>query len=140
MLILYLLNEAKEIKCESKLQRIVYLLNKEKNILTGHSFLEYTTGCHSNELKHDLEALKQFEYITINQEKQFDYFDFGGQISVYKITRNGQEVIKQENIINETEKKMIKEIIKEWNSKNVNEILDYVNRNYRKEGVGGVRN
>jgi uncharacterized protein YwgA len=129
--VLFFLNEAKKVKGKTKLQKMFFLLNEEEKICTGHDFAKYTYGPYSSELSNDLDALKQLELIGIEKSMFATNSDFVGKQFEYKLTKNGEDLItQQEKDFTTQEKQKIKKIILEWNNKELPEIINYVYGKY----------
>lgn len=130
--VLLFLKEAKKVSGKTKFQKMIFLLNKEKNVLTEHEFKIYTYGPYSTDLSADLDALNQFELIDV-EKKVFDTLnsEYIGKQYEYSLTNNGKELIDQ--CIKEfspDEIKKIKEIVTKWNNKELPNIISYVYGRY----------
>lgn len=112
---------------------MIFLLNKEQNILTGHDFQGYTYGPYSFQLTNDLETLESLELIRVHTIPVNNSNKFAGKQFKYELSEKGKIEIEHSlssNLFSETEKKSVEDIISDWNDKSLSEILDYVYPKY----------
>ncbi|MDO8538351.1 MAG: hypothetical protein Q7S21_05695 [archaeon] len=126
---------AESITGKTKLQKMVYLLNEEEHVKTEHNFSLYTYGPYSFELTNDLEMLEQFKYLKVDKVLFPSNGEYVGKEYCYKITEEGKKFIK-DNIDKLTKEEIehMKKVLKNWNSRSLNEIIKYVYSKYVTKG------
>jgi uncharacterized protein YwgA len=125
-LIKLLLYTAKEENTEvtaTKLQKIFFLLEKEKGIQLGLDFKPWFFGPYSSKLQDYIDKLIELGEVDVEEEEVRD--PLSGEIIGYK--RN--YVLKSE-LKPEEEEKEIEMFFREWVRKSRTEILNYVYKKY----------
>lgn len=132
--LLFLLSKASKVDSKTKLQKLVFLIDKEKGINIGYSFRPYIYGPYSFELSDDLDVLKSLQLIQVEAE-EFETIDspFVGKKLTFSLAAKGKELLdKNTQLFSETQEKDIVSIISEWNEKPLSIIISYVYSKYMK--------
>jgi len=122
--ILVLLHVAREEKAQvtaTKLQKIFFILEKEKNISLGLDFKPYLFGPYSEKLQDSLYELVDKGLVKINYD---DVKNLAGVTVGYKESYELEKDIK----INVSEE--VLSFFRQWVKKDRNEILEYVYEKY----------
>lgn len=120
-----------EIRGKTKLQKLVFLLDKELNIIKdqGYNFVPYKYGPFSKELIEDVEMLILTGLVKTEEEVK----EFNGEevtIMVYKLTDRGKSIARQiYNELTDEEKRRINKL-KEFNTRSARSLTAYVHRKY----------
>jgi len=107
----------------TKLQKIFFLLEKEKGIQLGLNFKPWFFGAYSPKLQDYIDKLIELGEVDVEEEEVRD--PISGEIIAYK--RN--YVLKSE-FKPEEEEKEIEMFFREWVRKSRSEILNYVYKKY----------
>lgn len=130
--LLIFIDLAGEIAGKTKLQKLVFLGDREFKLNSGFNFEKYNYGPYSFELSEYLSALKTLNLISVDTEF-FDTDDtFIGKKITYKITEEGKTLAEKRvsdfpDFINSS-----KEVISKWANKPLDTIIEYVYANYMK--------
>ena len=120
-----------EIRGKTKLQKLVFLLDKELNIIRdhGYNFVRYRYGPFSKELIEDVEMLILIGLVKTEEEvKEFNSEEV--TIVVYKLTDRGKNIARKAyNELTDEEKRRINKL-KEFNAKSARSLTVYVHRRY----------
>jgi len=128
LLILYIVNK---IKGKTKLQKLVFLLDKELKIIKDHkyNFIKYRYGPFSKELIQDIEILILAGFINIEEEIK----EINGEeitIPIYTLTARGQKIAQKiYNNLTKHEKEKI-EKLNYYNKMTAKELTQYVHQKY----------
>ncbi|MUN30068.1 hypothetical protein [Sulfuracidifex metallicus] len=122
-LLLYIAKEENTEVTATKLQKIFFLLEKEKEIQLGLDFKPWFFGPYSSKLQDYIDKLIELGEVDVEEEEVRD--PLSGAIIGYK--RN--YVLKLE-LKPEEEEKEIEMFFREWVKKSRTEILNYVYKKY----------
>ncbi len=126
-LLLYLISKSGVIQGKTKIQKLVFLLQKEKNIPLSYTFYPYQQGPLSFELIEDINSLISNGFIIegITQTAYAPRHD-------YSLSKIGQKYVERvvEKEVNFRDKAKINTIIKKWNYSSLDKLLNYVHRKY----------
>ena len=129
LLTLYVVDE---IRGKTKLQKLVFLLDKELNIVKdqGYNFIPYKYGPFSKELIEDIEILI---LLGLVEREEGEVIEVNGEevtITVYKLTDRGKSIAGQiYNKLTDEEKRRINKL-KEFNTGSARSLTEYVHRKY----------
>ena len=120
-----------EIRGKTKLQKLVFLLDKELNIIKdqGYNFVPYKYGPFSKELIEDVEMLILTGLVETKEEVK----EFNGEevtIAIYKLTDRGKNIARRiYDELTDEEKRRINKL-KEFNTGSARSLTEYVHRKY----------
>ena len=120
-----------EIRGKTKLQKLVFLLDKELNIIKdqGYNFVPYKYGPFSKELIEDVEMLILTGLVETKEEVK----EFNGEevtIAIYKLTDRGKNIARRiYDELTDEEKRRINKL-KEFNTMSARSLTEYVHRRY----------
>jgi len=126
-LLLYTAKEENTEVTATKLQKIFFLLEKEKGVQLGLDFKPWFFGPYSEKLQDYVDRLIELEEVDVEEEEVRD--PLSGEIIGFK--RN--YVLKSE-LKPEEEEKEIEMFFREWVRKSRTEILNYVYKKYPEYG------
>lgn len=126
-LLLYLLAKARIVKGKTRIQKLVFLLQKEKGLPLGYTFYPYQQGPLSFELIEDINSL-----ISNGLVIERIYQTVHGPRYDYSLSKIGQKYVRSviERNLSHREKQKVQGIINQWNIKELGKLLDYVHRKY----------
>ncbi len=136
--LLFFMNETQEIDSKTKIQKMVFLLQKEHHLNLGFEFISYNYGPYSFDLTDALETLTILGLV----EEHTVYFGnddkslFPLKQIKYKITEKGEKTakdIERRTSFTDSEKLAIKKVISDWKDKSREEIVAYVYSKYMTE-------
>jgi hypothetical protein len=130
-LLLVFLHFAKKIEGKTKLQKLLFLGEKEYGINFGYAFEKYNYGPYSFSLTDDLNALERFNLINVEEVLFTAKSPFQGKIITFSLTDNGKRIAdcRLEKIESSIQERM-KKLISDWNSKPLKDIISYVYGKY----------
>jgi len=120
-----------EIRGKTKLQKLVFLLDKELNIIKdqGYDFVPYKYGPFSKELIEDVEMLILTGLVKTEEEVR-EINDEEVTIVVYRLTDRGKNIARQAyNELTDKEKRKINKL-KEFNARSARSLTAYVHSRY----------
>ncbi|WP_229571024.1 conjugal transfer protein [Saccharolobus caldissimus] len=126
LLIKLLLYTAKEENAEvtaTKLQKIFFLLEKEKGIQLGLDFKPWLFGPYSSKLQDYIDKLIELGEVDVEEEEVRD--PLSGEVIGYK-----RAYVLKSELKPEEEEKEIEMFFREWVKKSRTEILNYVYKKY----------
>jgi uncharacterized protein YwgA len=126
-LLLYTAKEENTTVTATKLQKIFFLLEKEKGIQLGLEFKPWFFGPYSEKLQEFIDALIELEEVDVEEEPVTD--PLSGEVIAYK----RYYVLKGEFTPSEEDKE-IEAFFREWVKKDRSEILNYVYKKYPEYG------
>ena len=120
-----------EIRGKTKLQKLVFLLDKELNIKKdqGYNFVPYKYGPFSKELIEDVEMLILTGLVETKEEvKEFN----GEEVTIvsYRLSERGKNIARQiyDKLTYEEKRRINK--LKEYNAMSARTLTEYVHRRY----------
>ena len=120
-----------EIRGKTKLQKLVFLLDKELNIIKdqGYNFVPYKYGPFSKELIEDVEMLILTGLVETKEEvKEFN----GEEVTIvsYRLSERGKNIARQiyDKLTYEEKRRINK--LKEYNAMSARTLTEYVHRRY----------
>jgi len=120
--LLYVAGEEKAQVTATKLQKIFFILEKEKNVNLGLDFKPYLFGPYSQKLQNSLYRLVDKGLVKINYD---DVKNLAGTTVGYK---ESYELLEKDIKINVSEE--VLSFFRQWVKKDRNEILEYVYQKY----------
>jgi hypothetical protein len=126
-ILLYLISKSGVIRGKTRIQKIVFLLQREKGFPLRYTFYPYQQGPLSFELIEDLNSLISSGLVieSISETQYGPRYDYRlsniGNIYVEKIV---------EGKLNQIEKAKVQSVINRWNYIDLEKLLDYVHRKY----------
>jgi len=134
--ILLVLENAHLVDGKTKMQKMLFLLNKEHNTSTGYDFQIYTYVPYSFQLTNDLVALKDVGLVNVSSSTFVNNSEFIGKQFKYSLTENGKrELANNLGIFTPEEISAVKEVVSKWNDKSLPEIIKYVYSKYMNSEV-----
>ena len=124
-----LLQYAGGIQGRTRLQKLVFLLQKEHGISLGYEFRPYNWGPLSFELQNDLNWLVAQGIVT---ECITEFSETGGRRYDYLLSEWGKDYFHRviEPSISKEVKDAILALIRKWGSESIQKLLDYVHQKY----------
>jgi uncharacterized protein YwgA len=122
-LLLYVAEEEKVEVTATKLQKIFFLLEKEKGINLGLNFKPWFFGPYSSKLQDYVDKLIELGEVDVKDQEITDILT--GEVIGYK-----NVYVLKSKLTPEDEDKDIKEFFRIWVRKSRNEILNYVYNKY----------
>jgi len=126
-LLLYTAKEENVKVCPTKLQKVFFLLEKEKGVDLGLEFKPWFFGPYSSKLQDFIDKLIEIGEVDVEEEEVRD--PLSGEVIAYK----RRYVLKSE-FTPEEEEKEIETFFREWVRKSRTEILNYVYKKYPEYG------
>lgn len=100
---------------KTKLQKLVYLLEKLKNVSVGYDFCFYTYGPFSSDLAADLDYVNTVGGVRIDYEPSINMFEIKPGENVTRLTEKSKDFLVQNN-------SSIEEIVDRFGSKQAKEL------------------
>lgn len=122
-LLLYIAKEENTEVTATKLQKIFFLLEKEKGVQLGLDFKPWFFGPYSSKLQDYIDKLIELGEVDVEEEEVRD--PLSGEIIGYK-----RNYVLKVDLRPEEEEKEIKMFFREWVKKSRTEILNYVYKKY----------
>jgi uncharacterized protein YwgA len=127
-LLLYTAKEENAKVCPTKLQKVFFLLEKEKGVNLGLDFEPWFFGPYSSKLQDFIDKLIEIGEVDIEEEEEVRD-PLSGAVIAYK----RHYVLKSEFTPNEEDEE-IEAFFREWVKKSRTEILNYVYKKYPEYG------
>jgi uncharacterized protein YwgA len=122
-LLLYTAKEENADVTATKLQKIFFLLEKEKGVQLGLDFEPWFFGPYSSKLQDFIDKLIEIGEVGVEEEEVKD--PISGEVIAYK-----KRYVLNTDFEPEEDEKEIEEFFREWVKKDRSEILNYVYKNY----------
>ncbi len=127
-LLLYTAKEENAKVCATKLQKVFFLLEKEKGVELGLEFKPWFFGPYSSKLQEFIDKLIEIGEVDIEEEEEVRD-PLSGEVIAYK----RHYVLKSEFTPSEEDEE-IEAFFREWVRKSRSEILNYVYKKYPEYG------